>query len=332
MREPSFWWRAPGIEAALLAPFAATYGAVAAQRLRRSGRKIGIPVICVGNLTVGGAGKTPTALAFAQYLLAAGQRPFFLSRGYGGRLSGPLRVDPLHHRADDVGDEPLLLARTAPTIIARDRAAGAEAAQAAGASVMVMDDGFQNPSLAKDFSVLVLDGRRGIGNGRVIPAGPLRAPLQAQLDHAHAMLVIGAASPLSSAVIAAAGARGIPIFHGSLEPDRNAVTALRGQRVLAFAGIGDPDKFFVTLTEAGIDVAARGSFPDHHRYSRADAEALLTQAASEDLLPVTTEKDLARIAGVDDLAALAKAARPLPATLRIDEEHALRKLLLAVLR
>jgi tetraacyldisaccharide 4'-kinase len=332
MREPSFWWRAAGIEAALLAPFAAAYGAVAAQRLRRSGHQIGIPVICVGNLTVGGAGKTPTALAFAQYLLAAGQRPFFLSRGYGGRLSGPLRVEPLRHCADDVGDEPLLLARTAPTIIARDRVAGAEAAQAAGASVIVMDDGFQNPSLAKDFSVLVLDGRRGIGNGRVIPAGPLRAPLRAQLDRTHAMLVIGAASNLSSPVIAAATARGIPIFHGSLEPDRNAVAALGGQRVLAFAGIGDPDKFFTTLIEAGIEVAARRSFPDHHRYSRAEAETLLAQAAGEDLLPVTTEKDLARMAGVDDLAALAKAARPLPVTLRIDEEHALRKLLLAVLR
>jgi tetraacyldisaccharide 4'-kinase len=332
MREPSFWWRAPGIEAALLAPFAATYGAVAAQRLRRSGRKIGIPVICIGNLTVGGAGKTPTALAFAQILIAAGQHPFFLSRGYGGRLSGPLRVEPLRHCADDVGDEPLLLARTAPTIIARDRAAGAEAAQAAGSSVIIMDDGFQNPSLAKDFSVLVVDGRRGIGNGRVIPAGPLRAPLQAQLGRAHAVLVIGVASPLSSSVIAAATARGIPIFHGWLEPDRNAIAALGGKRVLAFAGIGDPDKFFTTLTEAGIDVAARSGFPDHHRYSRAEAEALLAQAASEDLLPVTTEKDLARMVGVDDLAALAKATRPLPVTLRIDEEDALQKLLLAVLK
>ncbi len=137
-----------------------------------------MPVICLGNLTIGGAGKTPAALAVAHLLLAAHERPFFLSRGYGGRLAGPVRVDPSFHHAADVGDEPLMLARLAPTIVARDRVAGAHVARSAGASVIVMDDGFQNPSLIKDLAILLVDGRRGIGNGRIIPAGPLRAPLR----------------------------------------------------------------------------------------------------------------------------------------------------------
>jgi tetraacyldisaccharide 4'-kinase len=330
MREPAFWWRPPGVEAALLSPFAAAYGAVSAQRLRQPGRKIGVPVVCIGNLTMGGAGKTPTALAVARLLVAAGQRPFFLSRGYGGRLAGPLRVDPLSHRAADVGDEPLLLARLAPTIVARDRVAGAEMARTMGATTIVMDDGFQNPSLVKDVAILVLDGR-GIGNGRVIPAGPLRAPLQVQLDRAHAVLMIGEASAASSPVVAAASARSLPVFHGRLQPDTATVAALAGQRVLAFAGIGNPGKFFATLSAAGISVAVRQEFPDHHRYTRAEADALLARAASEGLLPVTTEKDLARMAGDTNATALAETARALPVTLVIEEEEAVRRLLATVM-
>jgi tetraacyldisaccharide 4'-kinase len=329
MREPSFWWRPPGIEAALLAPVAAAYGALAAWRLRQSGRAVGIPVVCVGNLTVGGAGKTPTALAVARILLAAGQQPFFLSRGYGGHNPGPLRVDPLRHVAAEVGDEPLLLARVAPTVVARDRVAGAEMARAGGASVVVMDDGLQNPSLVKDLAVLVLDGRRGIGNGYVTPAGPLRAPLAAQFARAHALLVVGATSAASAPVVAAAGTHGLALFHGRLEPDAATVAALRGKRVFAFAGIGDPEKFFGTLGEAGIETVVRQGFPDHHRYSRAEAEALLARAARDDLTLVTTEKDLARMAGDADVAKLVKAARSLPVTLRIEDADAFRKLLLA---
>jgi tetraacyldisaccharide 4'-kinase len=163
MREPPFWWRPAGLEAKLLAPVAAIYGAVAARRLARKGRRAGAPVVCIGNPTVGGAGKTPLALAVARMLAAAREQPVFLSRGYGGRLAGPLKVDPQRHRSAEVGDEPLLLARVAPTIVAHDRVRGAEAALAAGARVIVMDDGFQNPSLLKDVAVLVVDARRGIG-------------------------------------------------------------------------------------------------------------------------------------------------------------------------
>jgi tetraacyldisaccharide 4'-kinase len=214
MREPSFWWREAGLTSGLLSPLAAVYGAVAASRMARPGRSAGIPVICVGNLTLGGAGKTPAAIAVARVLDAAGRRPFVLSRGYGGMLTGPVQVDPARHRAAEVGDEPLLLARFTPTVVSRDRAVGAEAARAAGAGSIVMDDGFQSPGLHKDRSVLVVDARRGIGNGQVFPAGPLRAPPGDQLRRAQALLVVGAGTAGDS-VAAAAQAHGLPVFHGA---------------------------------------------------------------------------------------------------------------------
>jgi tetraacyldisaccharide 4'-kinase len=327
MREPLFWWRDAGVASALLAPLAAAYGAVAGLRLRRRGRRAGVPVICIGNPTVGGAGKTPTALAVARILAAAGERPAFLSRGYGGTLAGPRQVDPLRHRAGDVGDEPLLLARIAPTVVGRDRVEGAGLGVAVGASVIVMDDGFQNPSLVKDAAVLVVDGRRGIGNGRVIPAGPLRAPLAGQLARAHALVVVGA-SPRVTGVLAEARARNIPILEARLEPDAGVIAALGNARALAFAGIGDPPKFFATLADAGIAVAATRSFPDHHRYTRAEAQALCDDADRAGLALVTTEKDLMRLAGDDAAAQLAARAHALPVTLVLDDEEALRSLLL----
>jgi tetraacyldisaccharide 4'-kinase len=328
MREPSFWWREPGIASGMLAPLAAIYGTVAAARLSRRGASAGAPVACVGNLTVGGAGKTPTALALARMLAAAGERPVFLTRGYGGRLPGPVQADAVRHGANDVGDEPLLLARTAPTIVARDRVAGARMAVAVGASVIVMDDGFQNPSLAKDFSVLVVDARRAIGNGQVIPAGPLRAPLPAQIAHAHAVVVVGAL-PRPAAITAAARGRDIPLFEARLVPDADAVAALAGRRVLAFAGIGDPQKFFATLAEAGVTIAAERSFPDHHCYTGIEARTLCDEAERTGVALVTTEKDLVRLAGDAGTAQLAKRAHALPVKLVIDQAESFKALLLA---
>ena len=331
MREPAFWWRAAGPAAGLLSPVAAIYGAFAGWRMGRAGHAAGIPVVCIGNLTHGGAGKTPTAIAVARMLAAAGRRPFLLSRGYGGSLPGPQRVDPLRHHAREVGDEPLLLARAAPTIVARDRVKGAAAARAAGAGAIVMDDGLQNPALQKDLCIVVVDGRRGIGNGKVFPAGPLRAPLDRQLARAHAVLLIGS-GPAGEAVAARAQARGLPVFHGRLKPDGLALAALKGRPVLAFAGIGDPEKFFQTLSEAGIDVRARLSFPDHHRYRADEAADLIARAGRDGLVPVTTEKDLVRLSGQDDLAALAAMARALPVELSVAEEGAFRDFVLARLR
>jgi tetraacyldisaccharide 4'-kinase len=327
MRAPAFWWQ-PGSGAAL-APLGVIYGAVAAARMRRRGQRASVPVICVGNLTVGGAGKTPAALAIAQILHAAHERPFFLSRGYGGRLAGPVRVNPAFHRAADVGDEPLLLAGLAPTIVARDRFAGAKLAVFAGASVIVMDDGFQNPSLVKDLSLVVIDGNRGIGNGRAIPAGPLRATLEPQLECAQALIVVGTPDG-AAAVLERAQRHGMTIFHGRLEPDRAVIAAIGRRKVLAFAGIADPEKFFSTLASAGIDIEQRADFPDHHRYSGAEAVSLMARAKASNLMLLTTEKDLVRLTGEPPLEELAANASALPVRLVIEEQDRFRDLVLGV--
>ena len=322
MREPGFWWREPGLAGALLAPLGALYGAVAGARMAREGTHAAAPVICVGNLTLGGSGKTPTAIAIAQLLMKLGERPFLLTRGYGGTQSGPLHVDLKRHHARDVGDEALLLARVAPTIVAHDRVLGAKIAHASGATVIVMDDGLQNPSLHKTFSLAVIDGRRGLGNARVFPAGPLRAPLDQQIARIHALLVIGEGAKDTAAAFTRG--RRLPIFRARLEPETAKVESLRGQQILAFAGIGDPEKFFATLAAAGIDAQHRRGFSDHHRYSAAEAQSLLVQAEQEQLRLLTTEKDHARMAGDP---ALAARAQTLPVALRLDDEAGFARLI-----
>jgi len=331
MREPAFWWRAAGLEAALLAPLAAGYGAIAASRMAREGARAAIPVLCVGNFTLGGAGKTPTVIALAQMLAAAGLRPSFLTRGYKGRLAGPHVVDALHDRASDVGDEALLLARVAPTVVARDRVAGAAFARAQGADVVLMDDGLQNGSLKKDFTIAVVDGRRGIGNARVFPAGPLRAPLAAQLDHTDALLVVGDGDGAND-VVTAAKARGLPVFHARLVSDHAAIADLKARQVLAFAGIGDPEKFFTSATEAGLTIAQRRSFPDHHRFTAEEAAELTMAAEHDGLALITTEKDRARMAGEPLLAALAARVHVLPVRMAAKEADALQTAVMAALK
>jgi tetraacyldisaccharide 4'-kinase len=328
MREPAFWWRKPAFAAALLTPAAVCYGAIAARRMMRPGARAAVPVLCVGNFTHGGAGKTPAVMAIAKMFQQAGERAFCLSRGYGGSLPGPKLVDPHTDLAAQVGDEALLLARVAPTIISRDRVAGAAAAVAAGASVIIMDDGLQNASLAKDFTLAVVDGRRGLGNAHVFPAGPLRAPLEAQLACTDALLMIGDGEGTRDI----APAPGLPIFHGRLLADAAAVAELKARKVLAFAGIGDPDKFFGTVTQAGIALAARQPFPDHHRFTGEEAAALIMRAEHDALALLTTEKDRARMVGEPLLAALAEKTHVLPVTLVVDEADELRALMLAKLR
>jgi len=330
MREPAFWWRKPGLRSALLTPLAAGYGAVAVGRMGKTGARVGVPVLCAGNFTLGGAGKTPTAIAISRMLTDAGERAFCLSRGYGGNLAGPRLVDARTDTAEQVGDEALLLARAAPTIVARDRVAGAQLARAKGASVIVMDDGLQNGAIAKDFTLAVVDGRRGIGNGRVFPAGPLRAPLAAQLARTDALLVVGDASGAAD-VSALARPRGLPVLHGKLVPDPAAVTALKPRKVLAFAGIGDPEKFFATVAAAGIAIAAKRSFPDHHRYTAEEAAELVMDCEHESLTLLTTEKDHVRMSDDPALSALSARAQVLPVTLVVEESEELRKLALDAL-
>jgi len=330
MREPAFWWSKPGLASTLLAPVAAIYGAAAASRMTRKGKRVGVPVLCVGNFTVGGSGKTPTAMAIARMLQDAGERVFCLSRGYGGSVSGPKLVDAHDDHASEVGDEALLLARVAPTIVSRDRVAGGEFARAQGATVILMDDGLQNGSIAKDLTIAVVDGRRGLGNGNVFPAGPLRAPLAVQWSRCDALLVVGEPSGCGD-VIAAAKASGKPVLDAKLVPDAAALAALSGKHVLAFAGIGDPDKFFATLAAAGVDAQQRVPFPDHHRFTTEEAANLVMQADEGGLELVTTEKDHARLMHEAGLAALCQRAHVLPVTLEFEKPDEIKVLLSATL-
>ena len=298
MRAPDFW-AGDGVLARSLAPLGMGYHL--AGRLRRALARptsVGVPIVCVGNLVVGGAGKTPVALALVEALGARGRKVQCLTRGYGGRVSGPHRVDPARDTAARVGDEALLLARAAPTWVARDRAAGARAAAAAGAEVIVMDDGFQNPSLAKDLSLVVIDGAYGFGNGRVMPAGPLRETVPGGLARAQAVVVLG---PERRDLGAQLGARpdcgpdgGPAVLAARLAP-RPGSERLAGRRVLAFAGIGRPAKFFATLADLGAKVVETRAFPDHHAYAPAEIESLRARAAALDACAVTTEKDAVRL-------------------------------------
>jgi tetraacyldisaccharide 4'-kinase len=318
MREPGFWHGPASLNSHLLKPLGALYGAIAVQRLRRKGLKAGVPVLCVGNYHVGGAGKTPTVLALAKLMRELGETPVVLSRGYGGELRGPVRVDPERHTASDIGDEPLMLARALPVVVSRKRADGVPLARSQGATVILMDDGFQNPSIVKDASLIVIDSERGLGNGQVFPAGPLRAPLRPQLARTDALIVVGdgnAAAPVAAQI----AAQGKPVLRARLKPDEAQVASLQAKRVLAFAGIGDPTRFFNTLRASGITVVSERAFADHHPYSRAEIEALIAEAKRDGLTLVTTEKDLARLRGK------APSIMPFAVTLEFEEPALLRK-------
>ncbi|MEH3116885.1 MAG: tetraacyldisaccharide 4'-kinase [Methylorubrum populi] len=293
MRPPGFWSRPPSHPLArLLAPAGHLYGGLAANRMDRPGKAGPCPILCVGNFTLGGAGKTPTALALARFLQDLGRRPAFLSRGYGGRLAGPLVVDPARHGAEETGDEPLLLAAAAAAIVARDRPAGARLCADAGADVIVMDDGLQNPSLTKTLSLAVVDGGAGLGNGLPFPAGPLRAPLARQWPHVAGLVLIGDGAP-GAALAAEAERRGLPVHRARLVPE--GVEGWAGRRVVAFAGIGRPEKFFDTLRGLGAEIVAERAFADHHPFRPSELAALAALAAREEAGLVTTAKDAVRL-------------------------------------
>ncbi|MEZ5668596.1 MAG: tetraacyldisaccharide 4'-kinase [Alphaproteobacteria bacterium] len=293
MHAPEFWSRRSGVALAL-APLGALYGfgARLRQRLARP-QACGLPVICVGNLTVGGAGKTPTAIALAEMLAEMGAAPHFLTRGYGGRLAGPVRVDPAVHSHVEVGDEPLLLAEVAPCWVSRDRVAGARAAAAAGAGALVMDDGFQNPHLAKTLSLVVVDGATGFGNGLVMPAGPLRERIGDGLARAGALVVVGSATAAVEATLDRLAA-GLPRFGARFALDA-AAAALAGRPVVAFAGLARPEKFFAAVGALGCRVVEARAFPDHHVYAPADIGRLQATAQAAGAMLVTTAKDHVRL-------------------------------------
>lgn len=282
MRAPDFWRRG-GAFARLLAPLGALYGLSVAFKARRAKPfDPGLPVICVGNLTAGGSGKTPIAIAIAEMLRATGQRPGFLTRGYGGTTRGPALASR-GHSAAVMGDEALLLARAAPTIVARDRAAGARLAKEKGVTVLVMDDGHQNFSLRKSLSLVVVDAETGFGNGYQIPAGPLREPVAQGLGRADAVILVGEGMPHL-------GDFHGPVLRARLVADGGAIA---GQPVFAFAGIGRPEKFVASLEAVGAEVIGSCFFADHHPYS--EDEILELKTIAGDALLVTTEKDFVRL-------------------------------------
>jgi tetraacyldisaccharide 4'-kinase len=290
IRPPAFW-RDDGPLPRALHPMGLLYGAVAGWRARAiSTRRAPVPVLCIGNLTIGGAGKTPTSIAVALRLRDQGHRPAIVTRGYRGRLTGPVLVDPARHGADDVGDEAIVTSRRIETWLSRDRFAGAVAAHAAGANVVVLDDGLQNPTLAKDASLVVVDGDYGFGNGRILPAGPLRERLEIGLPRARAFVLIGEDRARLSGRL-----RGhAPVLTARIEPSGDS-RRWRDRPVIAFAGIFRPEKFWTTLESLGARLIERHAFADHHRFRPAELESLAARATATGAELVTTEKDLVRL-------------------------------------
>ncbi|KAF2989785.1 tetraacyldisaccharide 4'-kinase [Methylocystis sp. MJC1] len=320
MRAPQFW-RTEGVASRLLSPFGLVYGALTRVRLARKAPRASLPTIVVGGLTAGGDGKTPLVIALAKMLVTEGERPALLTRGYGKR-SG--RCEPFAVSADDdaatVGDEALLLSRHALAIVGSDRAASAALARELGATLLILDDGLQSRRLSPDLSLLVIDSDYGAGNGRCLPAGPLRAPLEAQIAAADALIVIGAGA--AGRRLAASCAK--PVFQAQIAPEPKAAKALTGKRVIGFAGIGRPEKFFRSLAETGAEVVAARSFPDHHRFDEFDLAELMALARRHDATLVTTEKDAVRLPPALD-------SETLPISLAFTEPGALKATLDAAL-
>ena len=311
MRAPDFWWRENNLPSMVLAPISYLYGLVT-RRPFGKGVTSKVPIVCIGNFTAGGAGKTPVALSLAKLFQTRGDEVVFLSRGYGGSLSGPHLVSSTHDHAHGVGDEPLLLAKQAPTIIAKDRVAGLRFIEEQFTpDLIIMDDGFQSARIKPHHALLVVDGQRGLGNGFVIPAGPLRAPLAIQLEHADSLLVVHGSQKNHASIeslVRHFEEKQASVFNVSLKLTQDY--DLASKRVVAFSGIGHPQKFFDTVEECGADLVSSMPFPDHHSFSEGEAANILLQANLFDAEIVTTAKDAIRLqGGTGNLAKLLDASK-----------------------
>ena len=299
MRPPEFWNNKPGqpgLWPQILSPLSKLWQWSGVRRWKKGLHiNIGIPVICIGNVNLGGTGKTPTVIEIVTRLIAMGKNPHVVTKGYKGELIGPVVVDPSIHTANDVGDEPLLLAAFAPTWVSKDRHIGARAARAYGADVIVLDDGLQNPAIAKDLTILVVDAEMGFGNGHVVPAGPLRETIEDAVAKANLLLTIAPNSETHDRFLYNWDAvKKLPHAAASIKPLKTGMD-WKGMHALAFAGIGRPEKFFNTLKELGVVLKGTRSFDDHQTISTSLLLRLEKEAWEMGAQLVTTEKDAVRL-------------------------------------
>ena len=323
MHPPNWWQKENGsLLPKYLAPLGHLYGQIVSSRFRYTKPyKCKHPILCVGNFTLGGTGKTPISIKLMELLTKEGWTPSFLSRGYGGSQKGPLLVDQNDHSASEVGDEPLLLAEHGPTVIAKTRREGAWLLEQRKTDLIIMDDGFQNPTLAKTLSILSLDSAVGLGNERIFPAGPLRAPLNFQLAAADAIIITGSSKNQLKETLKTKHNFNKPIFSGEVKPNTD-IDWVREKPILAYAGIARPEKLFKSLEQVGGQVIRRTPFPDHYQFKAKDAEQLIKLAIKDDLQLITTEKDMVRInaANHHQLRALKRMSQAFPVSFEFHHE------------